>query len=109
MRRLVGALQVARSALGVRVTLQGWRDRCESAQEEARQRDVRRAEGRARWLQGHPELAARAGQVKRMQGEMTAEERGKWARSSRLLREWGWLSRWDGPGGVGERVLKLEE
>ena len=68
VRRLVGALQVARSALGVRVTLQGWRDRWESAQEEARQRDVRRVECRARWLQGHPELAARAVQVKRMRG-----------------------------------------
>ena len=89
VRRLVEALQVAWLALGMRVTLQGWRDRWESAQEAARQRDVRRLEGRARWLQGHPELAARAGQVKQMRGEMTAEEREEWARSSRLLREWG--------------------
>ena len=94
----MGALQVAWLALGVRVTLQGWRDRWESAQEEARQRDVRRAECRARWLQGHPELAARAVQVKQMRGGMSEEERGEWLRSSRLLREWGWSSRWDGPG-----------
>ena len=98
MRRLVGALQVAWLALGVRVTLQGWRDRWESAQEGAMQRDVRRAECRARWLQGHPELAARAVQVKQMRGGMSEEERGEWLRSSRLLREWGWSSRWDGPG-----------
>ena len=98
LRRLVVALQVARSALGVRVTLQGWRDRWETSQEENMQRDVRRAEGRSRWLQGHPKLAARAGQVKQMRGAMTAEERGEWLRSSRLLREWGWSSRWDGPG-----------
>ena len=98
VRRLVGALQVAQSALGVRATLQGWRAKWASAREEARQRDVRRAECRARWLQGHPELAARAGQVKQMRGELTVEERGEWLRSSRLLREWGWSSRWDGPG-----------
>ena len=35
-------------ALGVRVTLQGWWDRWESAQEEAKQQDVQRAECRAR-------------------------------------------------------------
>ena len=29
---------------------------------------------------------------------MSDEERGEWLRSSRLLREWGWSSRWDGPG-----------
>ena len=43
-------------------------------------------------------MAARAGQVKQMRGELTAEERGEWLRSNRLLREWGWSSRWDGPG-----------
>ena len=36
LQRLMGALQVAWLALGVRVTLQGWWDRWESAQEENR-------------------------------------------------------------------------
>ena len=47
---------------------------------------------------GHPELAARAVQVQQMHGGMSEEERGECLRPSRLLREWGWSSRWDGPG-----------
>ena len=55
---------------------------------ENRQQDVRRAECRARRLQGYPALAARARQVVQIQEGMPMEEKDEWLRMSRLLRKW---------------------
>ena len=87
MRRIVAVLHVARLVLEVRVTLQVWQGRCESAVEEQRQQRLRVSQIRARWLatRGNPELAARVLEVRRMRACITA---GEWVHASMMFGEW---------------------